>query len=143
LLVVDEVHYTKEKSQYDGSVCAKIGALITSPRAAISKICRVIADRASAWGKNCPTGETTPRINKRAWIDLIAVAPTMRGQGLAKQMLQFCENRAMELGWLAVELSTGAANKSAISSYEKSGFVRTAGKSGKYTYTKLLRNQNS
>lgn len=138
LLVLDEALYAEEKCQRDGSIFAKVCALITSPKVVIHKIYEIIADRVSGRGKDFPVDEMTPRINKRAWVELIAVAPQMRGQGFAKQMLQFCGSRAVQLGRDGIELSTGAANKPAIISYEKSGFVRTVGRSGKCVYTKLL-----
>lgn len=143
LLVLDEALYAKEKRQLGGSVFARVCALIISPRVVVHKICEIIADSGSGRGKDFPINIPAPRINKRAWIELIAVALQARGQGLAKEMLQFCVNRALQLGREGIQLSTGAANKAAISCYEKSGFVRTAKKSGKYNYTKLLRSQNS
>lgn len=138
LLVIDEALYAEEKCQRDGGVFARVCALITSPRVVIHKICEIIADRVSGWGKDFVMDQISPRIDKRAWIELIAAAPQMRGQGLAKEMLQFCANRALQLEREGIQLSTGAANKPAISSYEKSGFVRTVGRSGKCVYTKLL-----
>lgn len=56
-------------------------------------------------------------------IAYVSVLENYRGCGIAKEMLQFCENESFRLGINKFELIVGANNVNAISFYQKTGFV--------------------
>ncbi len=56
-------------------------------------------------------------------IDLIAVEPKHRGQGIAEDMLNTVIHHAKEQGYKEIRISTQSANIPALSLYKKVGFV--------------------
>jgi putative acetyltransferase len=52
--------------------------------------------------------------------------PTLRGQGIGKQLLNFIEEQAKEIGFARLELETATAMQAARALYEKNGFIELA-----------------
>jgi ribosomal protein S18 acetylase RimI-like enzyme len=55
-------------------------------------------------------------------VELIAVAPRHRGQGVAADLLQQAEARTRQLERRAVQLTVEAANRPALRRYLRSGY---------------------
>ncbi len=51
------------------------------------------------------------------------VVPDMRGQGVARELLWYLENRARRLGYERARLDTGARQPAAQQLYETSGYA--------------------
>ncbi len=49
--------------------------------------------------------------------------PKLRGQGIGKQLLKFIEEKAVDLGFVRLELETATSMKAARALYEKNGFI--------------------
>lgn len=58
------------------------------------------------------------------WLNMLAVASEGRGQGIAHQLLAFCEQLAAERGFRKVALQCLIDNAPAIAFYEQAGFSR-------------------
>lgn len=58
------------------------------------------------------------------WLNMIVVAPEGRGQGIAHQLLEFCEQLAADRGFRKVALQCLIDNVPAISFYEKVAYSR-------------------
>lgn len=63
-----------------------------------------------------------------AAVTTFFMAPSARGHGLARGMLQAIDQRAAELGFEAIELNVRDTQKAALALYESHGFVRWATK---------------
>ncbi|MGB8645872.1 MAG: GNAT family N-acetyltransferase [Anaerolineae bacterium] len=57
-------------------------------------------------------------------IRLLAVAPTARGQGIGKALVQECIRRAREVGYSVIHLHTTEIMQIAMEMYERMGFER-------------------
>jgi ribosomal protein S18 acetylase RimI-like enzyme len=69
-----------------------------------------------------PNGETVQLEHPE--VRLLAVAPTARGQGVGKALMQECIRRARQSSWPAITLHTGDFMQAAVHLYERLGFVR-------------------
>lgn len=65
-------------------------------------------------------------LDETVWpeIRLLAVAPTLRGQGVAKALVAECERRARASGASTIGLHTSASLRAAIRLYEQLGYQR-------------------
>jgi len=59
-------------------------------------------------------------------IKRMFVVPAQRRNGVAGQVLQALERHAVERGWTALRLETGALQPDAIAFYERHGYARIA-----------------
>ena len=57
-------------------------------------------------------------------LRMLAVAPTARGQGVGRALVEECVRRARQAGATALGLHTSASLHAAIRPYERMGFVR-------------------
>ena len=67
------------------------------------------------WGANLQRGEY-------GVCHAVALAPRLQGKGLGKQIVEFCLQRARELGYKAIRLDVVPGNLPARKLYEKCGF---------------------
>ncbi len=58
----------------------------------------------------------------RGWINYLAVAPDLQGQGLARALMDEAENRLRALGCQKINLQVRRSNASAVAFYERVGF---------------------
>ncbi|NKB64943.1 MAG: GNAT family N-acetyltransferase [Gammaproteobacteria bacterium] len=58
-------------------------------------------------------------------LDNIAVHPSEQGKGLGKKIMMFAEHRALEAGYLAVDLYTHEVMTENFAMYKKWGYVET------------------
>jgi GNAT superfamily N-acetyltransferase len=58
-------------------------------------------------------------------VGLIAVVPNMQGQGVGTEMLKFCFQRAIELGYKEIRATIIRGNTKSIGLFKKLGFVVT------------------
>lgn len=138
VIVVDSTEWTAEGKERRGSRMTCLCALAVGYKLILPKILKKIRlakvgriDRARMVDTRAETG-------KAFWIELIAVVPHMRGQGLAKKMLLFCESRALELQRHSVGIRVDPANKAAYKLYERVGFVRGKHTASGTIYTKAV-----
>lgn len=82
-----------------------------------------------------------------AYIVTLDVAPEYRRRGLAREMVQTIEHRAVQAGCDAIELHVSVENEGAIAFYEREGYERSHIVKGfyglgrhAYVYRKPLRN---
>ncbi len=73
--------------------------------------------------------ETLKRVYDRQvpWVGYVAVAPAMRGKGVATEMVKFCAQRAVELGHKEIWAHVERRNIGASGLMRKAGFVVTEG----------------
>ncbi|MDO3679953.1 GNAT family N-acetyltransferase [Paenibacillus ehimensis] len=69
-------------------------------------------------------GAIRPLNDKEVELKRFYVEPACRGNGTAKQLLAFLENKAHELSFEAVRLETGDRQPEAIRFYEKNGYAQ-------------------
>ena len=82
-----------------------------------------------AWLDGSPVGCGALRVLEPGVgeIKRMFVLPQFRGRGIARQILEALESRAIELGHSVVRLETGAAQPEAIGLYKSSGYREIAG----------------
>ena len=138
VLVTDMAGWKKEKLYPERNMCVRLFALAMCPRLIISKIVKLIS-AAKAPVSNCPTSNIArTNIESQIWLRLIAVSPQMRRQGLAKRILQLCEERALERHRQAIQLFVFSNNKTPRSFFVQQGFVCTNHRRKGCVYTKVL-----
>jgi GNAT superfamily N-acetyltransferase len=87
----------------------------------------------------CPKSECVAKATgARTRIRLLAVAPQNRRRGIGVKILQFCENRTIEIGCKIIELTVFNEHTSARSLYLKHGYVCTNHKHNRCVFTKVL-----
>lgn len=74
----------------------------------------------------CPAGSSWREISRadEGEFRMLAVAPSAQGRGVGRALTTACLDRARELGFGGMALSTPAQNVRAHQLYEKFGFVR-------------------
>jgi ribosomal protein S18 acetylase RimI-like enzyme len=60
----------------------------------------------------------------RAWINYLAVAPDLRRQGLARQIMEKAEDLLKTAGYPKINLQIRSSNKDVIEFYKTMGFTR-------------------
>jgi ribosomal protein S18 acetylase RimI-like enzyme len=87
---------------------------------------RRLVGSASNDGKILPS-ERLRRLSERQvlWVGYVAVAPTMRGKGIATKMVKFCVQRAVELGYREILAYIERSNTGAGALVRKLGFETT------------------
>jgi RimJ/RimL family protein N-acetyltransferase len=77
-------------------------------------------------GKILPS-ERLRRLSERQipWVGYVAVAPTMRGKGIATEMAKSCIQRAVELGYREILAYVERSNTGAGALVRKFGFETT------------------
>jgi len=142
VLITDEDEEVKVGQQRNGSFFDRLFAVATHPKLAFFKIQKKIKAVMATAGNHSEPKATHSRIDENpVWLGLIAVSLSMRGKGLAKQMLYFCGDRAFQLNRHVIKLRVDPDNKPARSLYERTGFVCTSQTSVDCIYTKVLGSQ--
>jgi ribosomal protein S18 acetylase RimI-like enzyme len=59
---------------------------------------------------------------RRGWLNLLAVAPDLQGQGLGRQIVEAAETLLRERGCPKVNLQVRATNQEVIAFYERLGY---------------------
>lgn len=125
VLVTDEFLWAKEKNVRRGSNMDILYGVLRSPLAASRQACQSLKCVLKRNGKvtlhqQMPDG-WAPEI--RTWIELIAVRPDRRSEGLAGMFLGHCDVKTQELGRKAIAVRVASENYAAKSLYEKHGYV--------------------
>lgn len=71
-------------------------------------------------------------LGQEAELLRIAVAPSLRGQGVGASLLDWALAKARQEGCLSLSLEVQADNRAAVCMYEKSGFERVGARAGYY-----------
>ncbi|MHC4711620.1 MAG: GNAT family N-acetyltransferase [Planctomycetota bacterium] len=111
VLVTDEKTWAHEKRSSRGSKRQWLSALLRRPWKLGGHVLYWLRQRVAR----------TPQ-DQRTWVELIAVAPRHRGQGVAADLLQQAESRTRELDRRAVQLTIGSGNGLEIRRYARSGY---------------------
>lgn len=135
MLIIDEALYTSKKKGYAPPLLNRIVAPILSPVVLLNFIRKSALQKKSV--NTCFHDIGLPS-NKRFWVELIAVCPSMQGHGFGKQLLSYVENIAQQKGLEGIKLAVEIDNLSAIAFYEKRGYLRTGVLKDKYTYAKCF-----
>lgn len=138
VIVVDGTEWATERKERRSSMMTCLFALAVGHKLILPKILKKVRLAKIARTDRAHTVDTQAETGKAFWIELIAVVPHMRGQGLAKKMLLFCESRALELQRRSVGLRVDPANKAACKLYERVGFVRGKHTASGTVYTKVV-----
>jgi GNAT superfamily N-acetyltransferase len=100
-------------------------ALKKLKRSSKSGLCRLFGSPSND-GKILPSEKLRRLSEKRVpWVGYTAVAPTMRGKGVATEMLEFCIQRAVELGYREILAYVERSNTGAGALVRKFGFETT------------------
>ncbi|MBD5779029.1 GNAT family acetyltransferase [Pelagicoccus sp. NFK12] len=59
----------------------------------------------------------------RGWINYLAVTPTQRGKGFARQLMEFAETTLTDAGCPKINLQIRSSNQQAQAFYEKLGYT--------------------
>ena len=123
ILVTDNIMYAREKRKRSSSFFVRVCTAITCPRLLLWRFFKKMATCRWFHKHHVNSTRNDPTLDNCAWIEPIAVSPHMRRQGIAKKLLQHCENRALELKRSAIKVGVELQNKPTIELYKKSGFV--------------------
>lgn len=122
VLVIDEPGWAASASMRSGSTRQRCIAILKHPwittRHLINKRKRHFAPVKQY---NLIVSQKTPQ-EQRTWVELIAVAPEYRGQGVGARLLKHAEFRTQQLNRQAVQLTVGNANHPAVYRYAQSGY---------------------
>lgn len=78
----------------------------------------------------------------RAYVSDLAVLPSYRRQGVATELMGYCEARAREWGCHDVFLKVEPSNDAALAMYSKLGYSLSAMEKGKPLFRKLVKFDN-
>lgn len=137
VLVTDARLWADQKACRRASLLPAVLSVFACPTVAMAKVREKCAAARRPDPCSVEPGDS-PEKPARAWIELIAVGPDMRGRGVARRLLEACEARTAELGGEAIGLSVDAENDAAIRLYEASGYVRTCATRSRCVYMKTL-----
>lgn len=125
LVILDEPLWARQRRTFARTTWQDPLVLATRP-AALARILmhRLIAPPAalSANRKVISPGAAPPRL----WLELIAVSPEARGQGLGRRLMELCEHRAAILDRPEVRLRVEVDNTGAVALYDREGFETVA-----------------
>jgi GNAT superfamily N-acetyltransferase len=122
VLVTDERSWADEKRISRGSRHQWLRALAGRPWKLGVHIWHRVRRRGRSEAADPPRQVQSTPLDDRTWVELIAVAPRHRGQGVAADLLQQAESRTRELDRHAVQLTVGTANRTAVRRYLRSGY---------------------
>ena len=88
--------------------------------------------------ENRPENKENSYPSNPTWIRLIAVCSKYRKKGLGSLMLDFLEQRSVELDRQVIGVHVEKNNSPAISLYKSRGYIRTRRTSDGFAYKKLL-----
>jgi len=57
-------------------------------------------------------------------VHRLCVAPSFQGQGIAKQLMSFCEKMALKQGYASIRLDAYSGNPKAVGLYERLGYQK-------------------
>jgi GNAT superfamily N-acetyltransferase len=122
VLVTDEQAWAREKMTSRGAKHQWLTALLGRPWKLGAHLWqRVRGRRVHAQPGAAQFVASTPPPD-RTWVELIAVAPRHRGQGVAADLLQQAESRTRELDRHAVQLTVGIGSQGEVRRYLRSGY---------------------
>lgn len=124
LLVFDEIEFRDRVASLRPTLMERAAALPHVPKAKAARR----AMEASA--QPLQTQPTTERPRPRAWVEIIAADPDLRGRGVAGKLLQEAERLARERGSLAIEAMTAVWNRPAQRLFEKNDYAPVEIKNG-------------
>ncbi|MHC5006189.1 MAG: GNAT family N-acetyltransferase [Planctomycetota bacterium] len=122
VLVTDEKTWANEKRSSRGSRRQWLSALLRRPWKLGGHVLYWLRQRVRKPSADAPREIARTPQDERTWVELIAVAPHHRGQGVAADLLQQAESRTRELDRQAVQLTVGSGNGLAIRRYARSGY---------------------
>jgi ribosomal protein S18 acetylase RimI-like enzyme len=122
VLVTDERRWADEKKTSRGTSRQWLSALLRRPWKLGGVSLRFLRRRMDRAPGLAPRAVVRTPQGDRTWVELIAVAPRYRGQGVADDLLQHAAARTRALDRHAVQLTVGSANERAIRRYARSGY---------------------
>ncbi len=138
VLVQDMNVWQAEPLRAERSWAVRLCAAALCPQLVLPRLVKKLLGPGLAAGE-CPKSEAvTAAGGSRTHIRLLAVAPHKRRQGIGRRILQFCEDRTIELGHEIIELSVFTENTSARRLYAQQGYVCTNHRRTGCVFTKIL-----
>jgi len=137
LLVKNEDMWNKERKKRHNLFVVRFLSRIVCPMLAAAEIHRKLKNLLSGTEKYL-LKPSVKRSYHRTWLELLAVLPEERGQGIAKRLIQECESLTKAMGREAIELMVSSTNLPAIKWYEKMGYEKIATSSEYEFYVKVL-----
>ena len=131
VLVIDEVDWKLQRRSRRGPWTVRCFSAV---------LCPILALRAfAARPGGMKSGSTPPvGVRNRTWLEMLAVSPDRQGRGLAKRLLDLCEDRTMKMGRRGICLRVETQNVRARRLYEKRGFLSYAEDETAAYYAKFL-----
>ncbi|NIO21769.1 MAG: GNAT family N-acetyltransferase [Candidatus Aenigmarchaeota archaeon] len=136
-IVIDEGAWAEEKRERGVGLAPLLLALVTHPRLIVLKIKKKIQLARHEDRRETQSG-IRAEPGKRIWVERVAILPYYRKLGLALQIMNFSEERAMSLGRHAIRGVIEVINEPWCWLHERFGYVVTRSRPGLYTYTKIL-----
>lgn len=137
LLITDRELWSREATRRRAGFGCALASLLMHPVRAVAVLRkRIVA--ALAKRRNQVRASTTDVPSRTTWLELIAVSPSMRGRGVARRLLEVCDDRTLEAGCTAIGLCVDTQNESAIRLYEAIGYVRGPLTGSGWSYVKSL-----
>ncbi len=139
LLITDENLSKTQVSSRPIPLWLTLLTMVTCPIVALRKARKALSDHFRA-SESVATAAVPVywKPETRVWIGLIAVDPSHRGKGFAKQLLKYCDERTAAIGKRVIGLKVDSDNRSAQRLYQCSGYVRIASNSDSQYYAKNL-----
>jgi GNAT superfamily N-acetyltransferase len=124
VLVTDERAWATEKRSSRGSRRQWLVALLRRPWTLGAYVLRRLRHLVAQTPAHPDATQwvASTRAGDRTWVEMIAVAPRHRGEGVAADLLQHAESRTRELDRYAVQLTVEAADRMAIRRLARSGY---------------------
>ena len=135
-LEIDEVESKKEFEEIKPGLCTILGYFISNPCILIEKIFKRII-RKYLSNKFYYDDLKEFGINS-VWCFTSAVHPKMRNKGIGTRMMNFCEARALEMGYDSIKFCIKKNNNGSIRLHERLGFIRVGEIKDQYFYIKKL-----
>jgi hypothetical protein len=137
-LVIDPNQYNKEIRKLRPRLSTVLWVFIKRPlflfTTIIGKIKRVFSSSLS-YSDSSRLNSLTKR---SLWVHTNAVLPGMRGKGIGTNMMRFCEQRSINLGYDSMKFFIKTNNKGSIRLHERLGFIRIRKIKDNYLFIKLL-----
>ncbi len=138
MLTTDPKQHKKEKSKLRPSPATLLCTFAMHPWLLVT---RIVERAFSINDTYVALNDVKSLAHKPLWPESSAVLPKMRNRGLGTRMMNFCEQRARELGCDSIKFCIKRKNRGSIRLHERLGFIRTAQNKNYYMYTKLLSEQ--